>query len=171
MVSGKSSVEVPEVPVIISRLSTSSMVLKVVFGDDRQTLESEDGAPIQLKVARVVFVLRAADQRIDDDVAGEQAEFQPVLGRHVEHVVRRDHAAGALHVAHHHRRIARRHVPAEMARDQPRIGVGAAAGIEARDQIDRLAAVEVGGVLRRRGIAHHHDGYGGGQGGTGRTGP
>ena len=49
MVSGKSSVEVPEVPVIISRVSTSSIDLNVVFGDDRQTLESEDGAPIQLK--------------------------------------------------------------------------------------------------------------------------
>ena len=148
MVSGKSSVEVPDVPVIISRLSTSSMVLNVVFGDDRQTLESDDGAPIQLNLPRVVFVLGAADQRIDHDVAGEQAELEPVLGRDVEHVVRRDHGAGALHVAHHHGRIAR-DVAAEMARHQPRIGVGAAAGIEARDQVDGLAAVEIGGVLRR----------------------
>jgi hypothetical protein len=47
-VSGKSSVDVPDVPVIISRWSTSSMVLNVVRGDATQTFESDDGAPIQL---------------------------------------------------------------------------------------------------------------------------
>jgi hypothetical protein len=41
---------VPDVPVIISRASTSPMVLNGVFGEDRQTLESEEGAPIQLNL-------------------------------------------------------------------------------------------------------------------------
>ena len=35
---------------IIARLSTSSMVLNALAGDDRQTFESEDGAPIQLNL-------------------------------------------------------------------------------------------------------------------------
>jgi hypothetical protein len=57
-----------------------------------------------------------------------------------------------LHVAYHNRRIAG-DVTAEMTRQQPRIGVGAAAGIEPHDQIDALAAVERGRILRRRNVA------------------
>ena len=70
----------------------------------------------------------------------------PSLGETLIDVIGGDHRAGALHVAHDDGRIAG-DVLAEMARHQPRIGVGAAAGIEARDEIDRLAAVEIGDVV------------------------
>ena len=51
----------------------------------------------------------------------------------------------------------------EMARHQPRIGVGAAARIEARDQVDGLAAVEIGRVLRGGRGRRHQERRNGGQ--------
>ena len=73
------------------------MVLNVVLGDDTQTFESEDGAPIQWK-ARASYLSACRRSADRSRCCREQPQLQPVLGRHVEHVVRRDHAADALHV-------------------------------------------------------------------------
>ena len=55
-------------------------------------------------------------------------------------------AAGALHVLHHHGRVAGQ-VSTEMARDEPRIGVRAAADIESRDEAQRTTAVEFRDII------------------------
>ena len=71
---------------------------------------------------------------------------------------RRDMAAGAGHAGRHDFRIAGNE-PAEMTRDQPRIGIGLAAGPRADDERDGFALVEFRHVLRRNRVhrAEHND--------------
>src|SRR5262249_60603968 len=61
-------------------------------------------------------------------------------------VVRGAHAAGAIHVLHHHDWIAR-YVAADMPADDARVEVVAAAGAEADDKVDGAAAIEIGDAL------------------------
>src|SRR3954454_8830173 len=67
-----------------------------------------------------------------------------------------DHAAGALHVAHDHCRIAR-NVLAEMPSNHARIRIRAAAGIEPGGQVDGLATIEIGDVVGTGGLQRASD--------------
>ena len=82
-----------------------------------------------------------AEQPDHRDVAAEHAEGGAVLGRGAVEKVGRPQAAGARHVLHRDRRIARNEAP-EVPRQQPRREVVAAARPVADDQVDLPALVE-----------------------------
>ena len=94
--------------------------------------------------------LALADQRLHRHAAAEHADGRAVLGRDVVEVVRGLERARARHVLHHDGRIAG-DVLADMAGENAGIGVVAAAGAVADDQVDGLAAVEVGDRVLRAG--------------------
>src|SRR5262249_21237307 len=99
----------------------------------------------------------AAKESDERHVARERADGGAVLGREVVEIIDRAQAAGARHVLHDHARIAGNE-PAEMARQEPRIGVVTAARPIADDQIDLLAPVETGDRTGVRGA--HRQGRG-----------
>ena len=71
-----------------------------------------------------------------------------VLRRDVVEIIGELERARARHVLHHDRRIAR-DMPAEMAGEDAGVGVIAAAGAIADDQVEVLAAIEVGDRVLR----------------------
>lgn len=103
-------------------------------------------------LVHVVAHVLAAEQK--GDGVGRRGQHDPraVLRTGVEDVVERLDAARTRHVLHDDAWVAR-HVLAEMRLEEAREGVGAAAGAEADDQCDRLAAIEIlgriGAGLRR----------------------
>ena len=97
--------------------------------------------------ARVVLRRAAADQRLHRHAAADHADRGAVLGRDVVEEIREPQAAGAGHVLRHDVGIAG-DVLAHVAREHARIEVVVAAGGVADQQLDGLAAVEVGDRLR-----------------------
>ncbi len=85
------------------------------------------------------------------------ASVRAVLRCDVVEIVRRDHAAGARHVARDDGRVAG-NMLAEMARDEARIGVVGAARPDRNDDRDGLAAVEVLVLRRNRSGREGRDG-------------
>ena len=102
------------------------------------------------ELVRIVRHRHVAQQRLQHGAGEDRSRGGAVLGRDRIDVARGAVRSGAAHVLHHDRRIAG-HRGAEMPRQQPRIGVVAAAGRRADDHRDLLALVELfDGVLRRR---------------------
>ena len=94
--------------------------------------------------------LARVEQRLGDHAAADGGERQAVLGGDAIDILRGLHRAGARHVLHHHGRIAG-DVLADVTAEQARIEVVAAAGGEADQDGDGLAAIEVLRGLRARG--------------------
>ena len=117
-----------------------------VVGEARRRAEPVELARIELRVAV------AAEHAHQRHVAGEMRDRGAVARRQIVEPVDGAQRSGARHVLHHHVGMAG-DVAAEMAADQPRIDVVAAARPVADDQRHRLASVEVGdrvGRCRRR---------------------
>src|SRR5262249_32900836 len=82
----------------------------------------------------VVFGRHPSDHWIDDDISSEQTDLRAVARRDIEEMVGCPDAACARHISDDDVRMAG-NVLAEMAGDQPRVKIGAAARIEADDKI------------------------------------
>ena len=115
----------------------------------KQTPGSSLALPSQVNFWPSNCVGRAAEHRLERGAAGDQAELGAILGRHVVEVVGREDAAGALHVLDHDRGRARQMLR-QMPRHRARIGIVGAARVEADDQVDRAAFVELLDGLRAR---------------------
>ena len=102
-----------------------------------------------------------AEQRIEAGAAADGADHRAVLVGDVVEPVGEPQAAGAFHVLRRHLRIAG-NVLAEMARDQPRVDVVAAADAVADHHVDGLALVELGRRLGGRAAGAQHGKNGGG---------
>ena len=126
-----------------------------VAGEARRRAEPGELARVELDAGIV------GDQSDQCNVAAEQREGGAVLRRQRVEVVGRAQAAGARHVLHHDAGIAG-NVAADMAREQTREAVIAAAGAVADDQVDLPAAVEIFNVvLRQRDRWRRHEQQGG----------
>src|ERR1043166_7557183 len=101
----------------------------------------------------MVFDVPGFEQRCDQDLTLEHLHRGAVSRRDVVEIAGRHRAGRARHVLHHERRIARDKA-AEVARDEPRIGVVAAADRGADQHRDALAFVELFHGLRRGGQGH-----------------
>jgi hypothetical protein len=92
----------------------------------------------------------AAEELVHRRVLIDGRNHGPVLRRTGIDEIGRADAASALHVLHHHSRLAR-DVLAQIAAERAGIEVVAAAHAEADDDLDGLALVEIGNALRIRG--------------------
>src|SRR5262249_15541894 len=111
-----------------------------VPGDEYAGLVGAAAEPGEFR--RVELHVGAADQRLHRHAAAEGADGQAVLRRDVVEKVRELQRTRAWHVLHHDRRVAG-NVLRKMPRQDAGVGVVAAAGAVADDQVDVLAAVEV----------------------------
>ena len=95
--------------------------------------------------------IRVLGQDLSQDlIAVERGDGEPVGTGDPVRVVGGDQARGAGHVLHDDGRLAR-NVLREMAGEQPRVGIEAAARRVADDDPHRLACVGLAGRLARRG--------------------
>jgi hypothetical protein len=121
---------------------------QVVHVLDRRGVPEEDNrggveqAADRQELAGIVFDLRILEQLLHGEGRGDHDQRGAVLRRQIVGVVRRDGAAGARHVARNDGGIARQ-IFAEIAGDQPRIGVVGAARPDRDDERDGLAAIEI----------------------------
>ena len=113
---------------------------------------SRSSVPIHWIVGEPDLVDLGRRERFGDQARIERGDDGAVLGRVGVEIAHRRHAGRARHVLHDDVRIAR-DVAAEMARQQARILVVAAAGRIADHERDRLAFVEA--LLRERTVSRH----------------
>ena len=105
------------------------------------------------ELRRLVLHRRAAEQRLQDRAGKDRAGHGAVLRRDGIDIPGRAVRSGAAHVLHHDRRIAG-DVIAEMAREQPCVGVVAAARRRADHDLELLALVELLDEFSRRFLRH-----------------
>ena len=157
-------------------VSAAAPVPPTASGDGQEVLEFHDlgaavphhadadlviGAADPVEPVAVELRGLVAEQRIEAGAAADGADHRAVLVGDVVEPVGEPQAAGAFHVLRRHRRIAG-NVLAEVARDQPRVDVVAAADAVADHHLDGLALVELGRRLGGCAAGAQHGKNGGG---------